>query len=226
MHFATITADNREMRSGVIQILRKQGLSVHVRTLDIGDYVIGEYAVERKTTHDFLSSLYSGRLFEQAQRLSGAYKTYLLVVEGDMHEVFDMKNPRVFWGTMLSLALRFGFRIFFTLNSDQTAELLRVLASRSSKGAIPMVVSKPKMGTIMDRQLNIVESLPAIGPKLGEQLLKAFGCIRSIFEASATELAVKGGIGLARAARISQVLDAEFSSDHVRQTKLTENVQT
>lgn len=85
---------------GVIQTLRKRGASVQVRTLDVGDYVIGEYAIERKTTHDFVSSLYGGRLFEQAQRISSSYEAYLLIVEGDIQEVLnDLKNPRVFWGT-------------------------------------------------------------------------------------------------------------------------------
>lgn len=219
-----ITADSREMMSGVIQSLRKQGLAVHVRTLDIGDYVIGEYAIERKTTHDFLSSLYGGRLFEQAERISSSYKTYLLIVEGDIQEVLsDLKNPRVFWGALLSLALKFGFKVFFTLNRDQTAELLRVLASKTTKGrsVTPIFVKKPRMGTTKDWQLNIVESLPTIGPKLGEQLLKAFGHVRNIFEASSTELALKGGIGPARAARISQVLDAQFSTEGAKQAKLT-----
>ena len=229
MPFAIITADNREMMSGVLQTLRKQGLAVHVKTLDIGDYVIGEYAIERKTTRDFISSLYKGRLFEQAERISSSYKTHLLIVEGDIQEALsDLKNPRVFWGALISLALKFDFKVFFTLNRDQTAELLRVLASKSTskgKSVPPIFVKKPRMGTTKDWQLNIVESLPTIGPKLGEQLLKAFGHVRNIFEATSAELAVKGGIGPARAARISQVLDAKFSTDGAIQMKLAETSQ-
>jgi len=200
---------------------------VHVRTLDVGDYVIGEYAIERKTVHDFLSSLYSGRLFEQAQRISTSYETYLLIVEGDIQEVLSgLRNPRVFWGAVLSLALKFGFKIFFTLNPDQTAELLFVLAGKSARegtSVTPSLVKKPRMGTIKDWQMNIVESLPTIGPKLAEQLLKQFGNVRHIFEASSAELVLKGGIGPTRSARISQVIDSEFTADRAKQTKLAWN---
>lgn len=230
MNFALITADSREMRSGVIQTLRKKRLSVQVRTLDVGDYVIGEYAIERKTTHDFLSSLYGGRLFEQAQRISSSYETYLLIVEGDIYEALsNLKNPRVFWGALLSLALKFDFKILFTLDQDQTADLLQVLATKSraeTSNVNPVILKKPKIATTMDWQLFIVESLPAIGPKLGERLLRTFGQVRKIFQASRTELAVKGGLGTARATRISEVLDAEFSADETKQMKLTEDSKT
>ena len=102
MPFARIVVDSREAASGIPEILRKRGLYVQMKALDIGDYIVSSYAVERKTVHDFIASLYKGRLFEQAQRISRSYKDYLLVVEGDIQEVLaDLQNPRVYWGTLL-----------------------------------------------------------------------------------------------------------------------------
>src|SRR5690242_17624515 len=78
-----IIADERERRSGVPEVLRSLGAAVEYRVLDVADYLIGNYAVERKSVRDFFSSLYSGRLFDQAHRIGEAYQTNFLIVEGN-----------------------------------------------------------------------------------------------------------------------------------------------
>ncbi len=224
MPFTRIAVDTREAASGIPEILRRKGLYVQMKTLDVGDYVVSAYVVERKTVRDFIASLYGGRLFDQAHRISRSYKDYLLVVEGDIQEVLaDLRNPRVYWGTLLALAMDLDFKVFFTLDQEQTADLLQVLATKSrGKGRAPgpLLVKKPRMATVKDWQLSILESLPMIGPKLGEKLLSSFGSIRDVFRASRAELAVKGGIGYARAAKIQELLDTEYRHSTGKQTKL------
>ena len=219
-----IVADVREDASGIPRILDKKGVYVETKTLDVGDYVVGEYIVERKTVRDFLASLYGGRMFEQAQRISQTYSNYLLIVEGDIQEVLaDLRNPRVFWGTLLTLGLNFDFKVFFTLDRQQTADFLYVLgrkAHRKGTTIRPLLVRKPRLATMRDRQLSILESLPTIGPKLAERLLQSFSSVRHVFTASSTELAVKGGIGRARARKIQDVLDAEYHRAGPRQIEL------
>jgi DNA excision repair protein ERCC-4 len=224
MPFTRIAVDTREAASGIPEILRRKGLYVQMKTLDVGDYVVSAYAVERKTVRDFIASLYGGRLFDQAHRISRSYKDYLLIVEGDIQEVLaDLRNPRVYWGTLLALAMDLDFKVFFTLDQEQTADLLQVLATKSrgrGRAPGPLLVKKPRMATVKDWQLSILESLPMIGPKLGEKLLSSFGSIRDVFRASRAELAVKGGIGYARAARIQELLDTEYRHGTAKQTKL------
>lgn len=223
MPFARIVADSREAASGIPEILRKRGFYVQMKNLDVGDYVVSACAVERKTVRDFISSLYGGRLFEQAQRISRSYKDYLLIVEGDIQEVLaDLRNPRVYWGTLLALAMNFDFRILFTLDQEQTADLLQVLVTKiRGKAAVrPLLVKKPRMATTKDWQLSLLESLPAIGPKMAEKLLVSFGSVRNVFRASRSELAVKGGIGHARATKIQELLDSEYGKSKVKQAKL------
>ncbi len=223
MPLARIAVDTREAASGIPEILRKKGMYVQMKTLDVGDYVVAEYAVERKTVRDFLTSMYSGRLFEQAQRISGAYEEYLLIVEGDTREMLaDLRNPRVYWGALLVLVVNFEFKVFFTLDQQQTADLLHALSTKSRGRATvrPLLVKKPRMATIKDRQLTVLESLPMIGPKFAEKLLASFGSVRNVFRASRAELALKGGLGYARAGRIQEVLDAQHRSDVAKQAQL------
>lgn len=204
--------------------MAQKGIYVQRKSLDVGDYVVGSYVVERKTTNDFISSLYSGRLFEQASRISGAYSKYLLIVEGDTQDALsDLKTPRVYWGTLLSLTISYDFKLFFTFDQGQTSDLLYLLAKQTfsrNKYERPLLVKKPRMDSVKDWQLTLLGSLPTIGPKLAEKLLRSFGSVRNVFYASKMELAVKGGIGEARARKIQQVLDAEYHRSQSRQAKL------
>src|SRR3989338_985460 len=77
-----IYVDNRELSSRVVAILEKRCV-VREKQLDVADYLLSEHvAVERKTSADFLQSMTDGRLFEQLARLSNAYDSPLLIIEG------------------------------------------------------------------------------------------------------------------------------------------------
>ncbi|RLA98086.1 MAG: hypothetical protein DRG83_14960, partial [Deltaproteobacteria bacterium] len=55
---ARILADIRERKSGVPDLILKEGVSVIYGTLPIGDYVLSERVlVERKSIYDFASSI-------------------------------------------------------------------------------------------------------------------------------------------------------------------------
>jgi len=224
MTIPTIAVDIRETASGIPRLLQKKGIYIQMKSLDVGDYIVGTHAVERKTVRDFITSLYGGRLFEQARRISESYEVFLLVVEGDIQEVLaDLKNPRVYWGTLVALAIDFNFKVFFTLDREQTTDLLYVLAKRTcgkARTVRPLLVKKPRMAGTRDWQLSVLENLPTIGPKLADRLLASFGSLRNVFRASVNELGVKGGIGFVRAKRIQEVLDAEYQAEKHAQTRL------
>jgi len=217
--FPRIVADDREKASGVPDNLRRLGARVEFRLLDVADYVIGDRAVERKTTSDFVSSLFSGRLFEQARRLSESYVMPLMVVEGDLQaSLQQISRPKTFWGSILSLVLQYDVRPFFTVDALQTAELIFTFARHLSYGkrTPPVIVKKPRISSDTQLQLLVVGSLPTIGPKLAERLLERFGTIRRIFEASPGELAFRGGLGRSRAHRVSSVLDLPYRSGYAK----------
>lgn len=227
MALLRVVVDTREKGSQVPSHLQKLGVALEYRLLDIGDYIVGEWAIERKKDHDFVSSLFSGRLFDQARRLAAAYRSVIILIEGDLQAtVGTLRNPRVYWGTLISLSLRFGIKIFLTFNEEQTAQFIYTLARRMGKKRRPippLLVKKPRRETLADWQLAVVESLPGIGPKLADQLLQAFGSVRRVFICSTTDLGTRGGIGRARALRVSHLLDAKYQTQEAGgQTLLAE----
>lgn len=224
MPLSRIAVDTREAASGIPDILRRKGMYVQMKTLDVGDYIVSDCAIERKTVRDFLTSLYRGRLFEQAQRIATTYPTHLLIVEGNSQQMLaDLRNPKVYWGALLALAMSFDFRLLFTLDREQTAELIHVFGTmfRARAHGRPILIKKPRMATTKERQLSVVEGLPMIGPKLAEKLLASFGSVRNVFRASRSELALKGGLGYARAGRVQELLDAQYPTSASRQTQLS-----
>jgi len=209
-----VVVDEREKTSGIPDLLKGSGLQIEYRMLDVGDYLVSpEYAVERKEGRDFIKSLYSGRLFDQARRLREVYGHPLLVVEGDPSLfIKKMARPRTFWGALTTLTLGYGLYVFFTADAQQTADLLYTLTKRRSfvrpKG--PLIRKKPRAPALGKMQLLLVSDLPGIGPKLADRALKRFGTVRRVFSASVAELSSVEGIGRIKAEKMAKLLDAYY----------------
>jgi ERCC4-type nuclease len=213
-----IIVDEREKASEVPAFLKNFGLQVEYRMLDIADYVVSqECAVERKQERDFLKSLYSGRLFDQAHRLSEIYSRPVLVVEGNLPlTIKGTENPRALWGALTAMMFMYGITVFFTPDEEQTAQIIYSLAKQKTftkplKG--PFVQRKPKTEEIERTQIYLVASLPGIGPKLARRVLRHFQTVRRVFGASAAELSTVEGIGRVKAEQIVKTLDALYQSE-------------
>ena len=209
-----VVVDERERPSGVSDLLKEFGLQVECRVLDVGDYLISpDYAVERKEGRDFIKSLYSGRLFDQAYRLCEAYEHPLLIVEGDMPQLLKgMARPQALWGALTTLAFEYGLNVFFTADAQQTADFLYTLAKHRGfvRPKAPLIRKKPKITTMEKTQLLLVSGLPGIGPKLADGALRRFGTVRRVFSASAAELSTVDGIGRIKAEKMAKILDAHY----------------
>jgi len=208
--------DERERPSRVPAALEQIGVRVTYRMLEVGDYLISsEVAVERKQVADLVNSLYKGRLLEQAERLSEAYRTPLLVIEGGTEALLEaMPNQRALWGALTSLSLLSGIYIFQTPSARETAMLLRSIAAREASGRTqrPLLAFRElgRKQSLVRMQLALVSGLPGIGPKLTQRLLSRFGTVKAVFASSAAELATVRGVGKVRAERITRFLNERY----------------
>ena len=210
--FPIVYADSREGNSKVIRHLTEMEIDVKVRSMAVADYQVSdEVAIERKTAKDFVDSIVDKRLFKQAKELSEEFKHPIMILEGDdLYAGFI--HPNAIRGTMASIAIDFGISILPTRNAQDTAAMIKRIAIREQTGektSINIRTDK-KPVSLMEQQLFIVESLPNIGPVNAKNLLKHFGTVSKVFNASENELQEVEGIGKKTAKEIRKVMDSKY----------------
>jgi len=149
--------DEREKKSGIPDLLKEIGVKVEMKNLPIGDYIVAsETVVERKSVHDFISSVFDGRLFDQCNRLKEHFEHPAIIIEGDIDEINQIaENPLVFYGAISSVALDFKIPVLPTPNASNTAKLLVAMCARQGKIKGPFLKKIRKSGNIHHQQLSV-----------------------------------------------------------------------
>ncbi|MDP2629063.1 MAG: ERCC4 domain-containing protein [Nanoarchaeota archaeon] len=185
-----IIIDYREKNSLVVSELVKFGFETEIKELKVADYILKDVAIERKTVSDFISSMLNHRLLNQIEELQ-QYKNKLLIIEGiDEQDLYNDKNEGVngnaIRGFLLSITLKHKIPMIFTKDSEDTAKFLLVLSKKREKEV--SLNAKKKSFNKKEQLQFIIEGFPGIGPKTSKKLLKEFGTIRNIINASEEEL--------------------------------------
>ena len=203
-----IVIDERERKSGIPKLLQTIGVNVEVKTLPIGDYIVShETVVERKSIHDFMSSVFDGRLFDQCNRLKDHFQFPIILLEGNVDEIESIsENPLVFYGALSTVAIDFKIPIIPTPNASHTAKLLVSLSSRKESPKGPLLKKIKKSNDIQKQQLIVLCSLPGIGEKTAIRMLEKFGTPLKALSSSTKDLAKIPGLGESRAKKIKKML--------------------
>ncbi|MBA1343555.1 MAG: 3'-flap repair endonuclease Xpf [ANME-2 cluster archaeon] len=207
--------DHREIRSGVSQIIEDAGVEVVMRTLEIGDYLLSDrVCVERKTTSDFISSLISGRreLFGQISDLARTFDKPVLIIEGgDLYGQRQI-HPNAVRGALTAIAIDFGVPILMSKDAEDTALMLAAIARREQQDHGRKVVMHGKRSAMMlpQQQEYVVSAMPEIGPVVAKNLLKHFGTVAAVMNASREELMAVELVGPKTADRIREVVGGEY----------------
>ena len=234
-----IVVDEREKNSQIPHLLKIMGVFVDYEQLKVGDYIVSsETAIERKTIHDLINSIYDGRLFIQCSELINHYSKPFIIIEGNITDLdnrekmdFDSKlivdKIRIAYDTLIKISLDFRIPILYTPSIYYTAELLIHLASNplKNKDDGPLLKKIKKSNPFYIQQLYVLTSLPGIGTKLATRLLDKFHSPKNVLNASIAELARVPGLGNMRAEKIRKILDTCVSNDLVTnsQTRLIVN---
>ena len=213
-----IVVDEREKKSGIPDLLKGIGISLEIKMLPVGDYIVApDTVVERKTISDLISSIFDGRLFDQCNRLKEHYQFPILLIEGDIDEIEELtENPLIFYGAISSIAIDFKIPVIHTPNASHTSKLLISMCSRKDASKGPFIKKIRKSRDIQKQQLSMLCSLPGVGEKTAIRMLEKFGTPLMVLSSSITELSKVGGLGEARAKNIKKVLQEQ--SKHLKKT--------
>ncbi|MDO8428085.1 MAG: ERCC4 domain-containing protein, partial [Candidatus Diapherotrites archaeon] len=213
-----IYADSREQGSEVLRKLKELNCRLEIKQLEVGDFILSnQICVERKSVEDFLQSMIDGRLFNQLANMSANYENPLFLIEGSLDDLYTLRDihKNAIIGAITSIAVRYRFPILFTRNAGETAEFLTVIAKREQLGKdkdIKLRVGRAGF-TLPEQQQFIIESLPLIGPKTAKELLKKFGSVKEVVNASEKELQTVENLGEIKAEKIRKVLDAKYKEE-------------
>lgn len=209
-----IFADDREKSSGVIKELLDLGIKIDLQRLDVADYVLSSrVGVEYKKIPDFVDSIIDGRLLEQIKSLKQSYEKPLIIIEGD-EDIYALRNihPNAIRGMIATIVIDYGIPLIWTKNIKETALLLSLIAKREQdpekKYFDPHTEKKPL--TLKEQQEYVISSLPNVGPVLAKELLKYFGSVRNVINASEERLRNVDKIGDKKAKTIREVVDKEY----------------
>jgi Fanconi anemia group M protein len=189
--------------------------SLNIKTLEVGDYVLSDrVCVERKTTDDFLSTLFGADrgLFEQIIAMKHSYMRPLLVIEGEGLYTKRRISPNVIHGVLASIAVDYGVPIIFTANEAETAAFVYSIARREQYERRRSVNphAQKSSHTLAERQEYLVSAISEVGPVIAKNLLRHFGSVKAIVNATGEELKQVDKVGEKTANKIKEVMDSDY----------------
>lgn len=183
-----IIVDHHEKNSLVPAELSKLGLQVEFNHLQVGDYLINDIIVERKTINDLKSSIINKRVFQQLIEIK-QHPKFFLIIEGNQESLTNNEtlHQNALRGFLLSVSLQYQVPYILTENEKDTALYLLILSKK--KDHSDSSIRPSKIAFSKEEQIQyILEGFPGIGPVKAKELLQRFKSLKNIFNASVQEL--------------------------------------
>jgi Fanconi anemia group M protein len=217
MNNVVIFVDNRELRSNVVRELKTFDALVRSIQLKVGDYICSDRViVERKTSSDFLSSIFNQRLFKQLESLVESCSRPVLIIEGNPEDLFLERNvnPNAIRGVLASIAVDYNVPMIWTMNSAETAAQVYRMAWREQikeKREI-QIRAKERPKSLAHQQEFLVSGLPGVSTVMARRLLKKFKSPEKLFRAKRERLMKVEKIGEEKAKKIKNILEEEYKN--------------
>jgi Fanconi anemia group M protein len=188
--------------------------------LGAGDFLAGQYLIERKRYADFVDRLTQNEndIWTQLGALNAACEENdlkpALILDGPWAETLEMRNvsEKAVMGAIETVP-RMGIEVVPTFDKDATAYVVDKRAARfgGDHKASPASIRDAPDVPPAKRPRYLVEGLPAVGPALASRLLDHFVSAGGVFRtahASPEKLTNVDGIGEKKARRIAEAVTA------------------
>jgi len=218
-----IIIDKRENRSKVPELLDKLKVEYIYDTLEIGDYLIGDFCIERKSINDFISSVNGGRIYRQLYNMSRNYKKSYLCVIGYLDEIeFNRSmDKRPYIAAMVGVTLKKSIEgeqgdiniLNFTSDYDFVLFLKYLDDKIDDESPRLPRYGKKKYVNEDEEILYILSSIEGLGEKKAKSILKRYKTLNKVANASIDDLMKIEGIGKKLASKIYEIFRKEYKGD-------------
>ena len=203
-----VTVDDREPPQ-LVDELADLGYEVEVKHLTKGDFEGTTTIGEIKRGNDFFSSIVDRRIFNQAKKMHSTGKERFLIIAGNLEDERWRLKPVI--GALLSLVFDYEIGIIPVPNMEATIAyaIHKIIDRVDGKQRRPISYNRSRSfesGLKVNVTLEMLRSIPGIGPIIGIEVLKVYPTIEKLTKASVTELAALPKVGKARAETIYNAL--------------------
>ena len=199
------------------------------KRLSLGDYIINDtIIVERKSALDFVNSLITKHLKSQVYRLTKAYSNPVLAIIGNIYiEAQERISRQALIAQLASLTSRHNIegaqgRIsLITFETDYDFALYLNYLDKKTTDSKPFTnpeledLDKSDIEAVKNAMLSLV---PNLGDVLNKNLLRKFGSVRNIANATVKDLTEVDGLGLKKAKVVFKVFNSGKGFDESQKT--------
>lgn len=206
-----VIVDTREP-THMVHELTKLGHQVVVRKMDAGDYETPDCIFERKTIFDLCSSM-RDRLWREldglTQSANKSNKAPFVVVSGKDDDILRCgMNFEHVYGCICSIAVRYLVSVVRVESDLHAARVISGIITKVEEGklGVPQRFGIRSNLKGIDRRVGVLASLLRVSARTARNLLRHFGSIQAVVNASEEDLKGVTGIGEWRAKRIRAIL--------------------
>jgi Fanconi anemia group M protein len=210
---ASIFIDNRENNDLIKELYKIEDIEVKSQNLNVGDIVItDQIAIERKSKLDFVNSILDKKIFRQIKDLAINYRRPILILEGS-ENIYSLRNvnPNVIRASISAIAIDFRVPIIFTDSIKETAQMVATITKRAYKDKKETSLVASKTSSTENEELEkFVSMIPKVNIITSRNILKKFGNIKNLVNASEKEILEVEGVGKLRAKNIKDFFERDW----------------
>lgn len=231
-----VTIDDREHQTRIKWLQARRDLTVNVERLQVSDYTYGDVGIEFKEISDFINSVTKRYLFRQLSELEENFDKPILVIAGNINDYLTnlrknipkyryMKRPqwegvaaskrKLFHSTLDSIAKK--RRVGVLLFPTETAALewmhqsiTRTYSEGTKKpSGRPILTKKNSDRTPEMEAEDALCALTGVGRGSAKNILKHFGSLKHVINATVEELVEVEGLGKVGAERLVGIFNTQ-----------------
>ena len=224
-----LIVDSREV-SALSDEVESKATSMNIITkkqwIEVGDYVIGNTCFEAKSTHDFLSSVISKRLWTQLDNMDRCYDNNIVIIYGSLRDALTYtkysakynsmpRNRKMqlltnkFYGALGRIILDSDIKPVWVLDEFAAASIICSVAKMQPVDRPPIKPHMFKRFTTDDVRINMLTTVKGVSEKKAKMLIKKYGSLMEIGDCDKRELCSLEGIGDTTADRILSIFNSE-----------------
>lgn len=206
----TLVADAAQKGNDILTALGDKKVRLVYANLQVGDFQITDNVyVSYMTTEAFVRSLADKRLYRQVLELKRAVPEPVLLVEGP--NVYDVEgaNPYLINGALAFISVLNRIPVLFAEGPEESADLLFMATNQMQFGLgyeVNADDQKARKREYREVQMDVLTTIPGIGPETAKTLIRQHGTLRQIFSLTTPDLA-EAGLAENMPANLTQLFD-------------------